>query len=101
MIAWVASLLPVGRGSPLVAAVAACLLVPRWTLVALALAIGSYEDAADVIRITLLWLLVSQLVEGLTDGSIDQEKPRTVRQIAAQLLSVLILYFTFLPMTFL
>lgn len=100
-VAFAAHGMPLGRFATPVAAIAACLLVPRYAPVALVLAIPIYEHPLDVFRAALLWLTVSALMEGLEDCFADEILPSRVRRMSARLLSVAVLYYTLLPVVFL
>ena len=77
------------------------LIVPRYAPVALVLALPVYEDPFGVLRATLLWLAVTTLMEGLEDRFVDETLPTSVRRMSARLLSVVVLYYTLLPVIFL
>jgi hypothetical protein len=100
-IALAAHELPLDRFATPVAAIAACLLVPRYAPVALVLAIPIYEGPADVLRAALLWLAVSALMEGLEDRLNNEVLPSQTRLMSARLVSVAVLYYTLLPVVFL
>jgi hypothetical protein len=100
-VALAAHWMPLGRFATPVAAIAACVLVPRYAPVALVLAIPIYQDPLDVLRAALLWLAVSALMEGLEDRFVDEILPSRVRRMSARLLSVAVLYYTLLPVMFL
>ena len=100
-VALIAYWLPLGRFATPVAAATACLLVPRYAPVALVLAIPVYEGPLDVLRAALLWLAVSVLMDGLADRIVDEGTSSRTRQLSAQLLSVVVLYYTLLPVKFL
>jgi hypothetical protein len=99
--ALVAHWMPLGRFATPAAAIAACLLVPRYAPVALVLAIPIYQDPLDVLRAALIWLAVSALMEGLEDRLADEILSSPMRRLSAQLLSVAVLYYTLLPVMFL
>ena len=100
-VALVAHSIPLGRFATPVAALVACLLVPRYAPVALVLAIPVYETPLDVFSAALLWLVVSGLMWGLEERFVDGIQPSGVRHMSAQLMSVVVLYFTLQPVMFL
>jgi len=93
--------MPLGRFATPVAAIAACLLVPRYAPVALVLTIPIYGDPIESFRAALLWLAVSTLMIGLEDRWAEEIRSSRVRRMSAQLLSVVVLYYTLLPVLFL
>jgi hypothetical protein len=101
VVALAAHWLPLGRFATPIAAIAACLIVPRYAPVALVLALPVYEDPLSVVRATLLWLAVTTLMEGLEDHFVDETLPSPVRRMSARLLSVVVLYYTLVPVVFL
>ena len=100
-VALAAHWLPLGPVATPVAAIAACLLVPRYAPLAIIMAIPVYNGPVDVTRATLLWLAVSVLMMRLDDQFDGDVLPSRTRRMAAQLLSVAVLYHTLLPVTFL
>ena len=100
-IALAAHALPLGRLATPAAVVAACLLVPRYAPVALVLAIPVYAGPLDALRAAVVWLVVSALMEGLEDRFAEELDSSQVRLMSARLLSVVVLYFTLLPVKFL
>lgn len=100
-VALAAHWMPLDRFATPVAAIAACLLVPRYAPVALVLVIPDYKGPLDVFQAVLLWLVVSTLMEGLEDRFEEKILSSWVRRMSAQLLSVVVLYYTLLPVIFL
>ncbi len=93
--------LPLGRYATPLAAIAACLLAPRYAPVAVVLAIPVYGNPAGVFLAATLWLVVSVLSEGLTDRLEEVVASSHTRHMSLRLLSIVVLYFTLLPVKFL
>ena len=101
LIAFVAHWLPIGHYAIPIAAIAAFWLVPRYAPVAIIMAIPDYSGPSEVVKITCLWLAASLLILGLENQIEGEVLTSWTRRMAAQLLSVAVLYYTLLPVTFL
>ncbi len=93
--------MPLGRLATPVAAIAACLLAPRYAPVAVVLAIPVYASPPGAFLAATLWLVVSILVEGTTDRLDEVASSSQMRRMSLRLLSIVVLYFTLLPVKFL